>query len=88
MDCSFVDYLWIIVMFLSAVRTFILTAPIDCRGSIAEQVMYSAKFLQIHSVEDTNSLHLGSLKGEYIFIKFSFLGELFNVKIKFMKIVN
>ncbi len=32
-------YLWIIVMFLSAVWTLILTAPIHCRGSIAEQVM-------------------------------------------------
>ncbi len=30
---------WTIVMFLSAVWTLILTAPIHCRGSIAEQVM-------------------------------------------------
>ncbi len=30
---------WIIVMFLSAVWTLILTAPIHCRGSIAEQMM-------------------------------------------------
>ncbi len=30
---------WIIVMFLSAVWTLILTAPIHYRGSIAEQVM-------------------------------------------------
>jgi len=29
---------WIIVMFLSAVWTLILTAPIHCRGSITEQV--------------------------------------------------
>ncbi len=40
MDWSAVDYLWIIVMILSAVWTLILTAPIQCRGSIAEQVMY------------------------------------------------
>ncbi len=33
------DYLWIIVMFLSDVWTLILTAPIHCRGSIGEQVM-------------------------------------------------
>ncbi len=33
------DYLWIIVMFLSAVWTLILTAPIHCRASIAETVM-------------------------------------------------
>ncbi len=36
---SGVDYLWIIVMFLSAVWTLILTAPIHCRGSIGEQAM-------------------------------------------------
>ncbi len=30
---------WIIVMFLSAVWTLILTAPIHCRASIAELVM-------------------------------------------------
>ncbi len=39
MDWSGVDYLRIIVMFLSAVQTLILTAPIHCRASIAEQVM-------------------------------------------------
>ncbi len=38
MDWGGVDYLWIIVMFLSAVWTLILTAPIHCRGSIGEQV--------------------------------------------------
>ncbi len=31
--------LWIIAMFLSAIWTLILTAPIHCRGSICEQVM-------------------------------------------------
>ncbi len=35
----FADCLWIIVMFLSAVWTLILTAPIHCRGSFGEQVM-------------------------------------------------
>ncbi len=30
---------WIIVVFLSAVWTLILTAPIHCRGAIGEQVM-------------------------------------------------
>ncbi len=39
MDWSHVDYLWINVMFLSAIWTLILTAPIHCRGSIWEQVM-------------------------------------------------
>ncbi len=31
--------LWIVVMFLSAVWTLILTAPIHCRGSFGEQVI-------------------------------------------------
>ncbi len=35
--CQLMD--WIIVMFLSAVWTLILTAPIHCRASIDEQVM-------------------------------------------------
>ncbi len=39
MDWSHVDYLWIIVMFLSAVLTPILTAPIHSRGYTDEQVM-------------------------------------------------
>ncbi len=33
------EVMWIIVMFLSAVWTLILTAPIHCRASIGEQVM-------------------------------------------------
>ncbi len=33
------DYLWIIVMFLSAVWTLILTAPIHWRASFGERVM-------------------------------------------------
>ncbi len=40
MSWSCVDCLWIIVMFLSAVWTLILTAPIHCRGSTGEQVLY------------------------------------------------
>ncbi len=43
MDWSGVDYLWIIVMFfvmfLSAVWTLFLMAPIHCRASIAETLM-------------------------------------------------
>ncbi len=41
MDWIHVYYLWIIMMFLSAVWTFILTAPIHCRWSISEQVICS-----------------------------------------------
>ncbi len=44
MDWSRVNYLWIIVMFLSAVWTLILTAPIHCKGSIGEQVMLGLMF--------------------------------------------
>ncbi len=39
MDWSGVDYLWIILMYLSAIWTLFLTAPIHCRGSISEQVI-------------------------------------------------
>ncbi len=42
-------YLWIIVMFLSAVWTLILTAPIHCRGSTGEQVMYCYISLNLFS---------------------------------------
>ncbi len=40
---SHVDFLWIIVMLLSAVWTLILMAPIHCRGSIGEQVKNLSK---------------------------------------------
>ncbi len=55
--------MWIIV-FLSVVRTLVLMAPIHCRGSTGDQVTH---------------LHFKLLwfKGEYIFSKFSLLGELF-----------
>ncbi len=36
MDWSCVDCLWIIVMYLSAVWTLILTAPIHCIGSVSK----------------------------------------------------
>ncbi len=47
---------WIIMMFLWAVWTLILTAPIHCRASIAETVnkWCNATFLQIYSDEETN----------------------------------
>ncbi len=48
--------MWIIVILLSAVWTLILTAPIHCRGSTGEKVMY-AEFLQICSDKETR-LHL------------------------------
>ncbi len=59
-----VDYLWIIVMFLSAVWTFILTAPIHCRGSIDDQVMLNLS--KSVMIKKQIHLHLEWLKGEYI----------------------
>ncbi len=49
-----------IVMFLSAVWTLILTAPIHCRGSIGEQVVNT--FLQICSEEENLIYILDGLK--------------------------
>ncbi len=52
---SGVDYLWIIGM-ISAVWTLILMAPIHCRGSIGEQVMYcNDKYLQICFNAESNT---------------------------------
>ncbi len=42
-----VDFLWIIVRFLSAVWTLILTAPIHCRGS-SLQICYDKKTTSVH----------------------------------------
>ncbi len=53
MGCSCMDYLWIIVMFLSAVWTLILTAPIHCRGHKGViQVINYFTFFQICSHEE------------------------------------
>ncbi len=74
MDWSGVDYLWIIVMFLSAVWTLILTAPIHCRASIDETLM------QWHTspnlMKKQTHLHLGWPEGEHIFIKKTFFTHL------------
>ncbi len=57
MDWSGVDYLWIIGMFLSAVWTLILTAPIHCRASIGEQVMQC--YISPNLMTKQTNLHLG-----------------------------
>ncbi len=41
------DYLWIIVMFLSAVWAFILMAPVHSRGSTDEWMYSNATFIKI-----------------------------------------
>ncbi len=66
---------WNIVMFLSAVWTLILTAPIHCRGSIAEQVMEC--YISPNLMKKQTHLHIGWPEGEHISSKFLFLGELF-----------
>ncbi len=52
---SCVGYLWNIVMFLSAVWTLILTAPIHCRViPLLVSKWWNVTFLQIFSDEETN----------------------------------
>ncbi len=48
---------WIIVMFLSAVWTLILTAPIHCRASIAETLMQC--YISPNLMKKQSHLHLG-----------------------------
>ncbi len=59
MGWSGVDNLWIIVMFLSAVWTLILTAPIHCRASIAETVMQCYISPNLMKKQTHLTLHLG-----------------------------
>ncbi len=75
MDWSGVDYLCIIVMFLSAVWTLILTAPIHCTGSIGEQV--TECYISPNLMKKQTHLHLGWLEGEYTVSRLNFLVELF-----------
>ncbi len=60
------DYLQIIVMFLSAVWTLILTAPIHCRGSIGEQMMYCC--ISVNQIKKQTHPHLGLAESEEISI--------------------
>ncbi len=64
------DYLWIIVMFLSAVWTLILTAPIHCRASIGEQVMQC--YISPNLMKKQTHLHLGWTESEDIFISVNY----------------
>ncbi len=67
------DYLWIIVMFLSAAWTLILMAPIHCRGFTYE--LCNAKFLQICCGQVTNlSIIFDGLRVVYIFSTFLIVG--------------
>ncbi len=51
---------------LSAVWTLILTAPIHCRGSTAEQVMQC--YISPNLMKKQTHLHLGWPEGESMFI--------------------
>ncbi len=53
MDWSRVDYLWIIVMFLSDVWTLILTAPIHCRGSSFFSSLFAQRFSRCKSLQSS-----------------------------------
>ncbi len=65
MDWRGVDYLRIIVMFLSAVWMLILMAPIYCRWSIGEQVM---EYISPNMMKKQTHLHLGWPDVEHNFI--------------------
>ncbi len=59
------DYLCIIVMFLSAVWSLILTAPIHYRASIGEQVIsLNLMKKQTHLLYTLDVLRLSSFLGE------------------------
>ncbi len=60
-------------MFLSAVWTLILTAPIHCRASITKQVMLHFS----KSVPMKKQTHLLWPEGKETLSELSFLGELF-----------
>ncbi len=86
---SGVDYLWIIVMFLSAVWTLILTAPIHCRGSICEQVMEC--YISPNLIKKQAHLHLGWPESEDIFGQFWIFGWtaliLYNQSLEFTSLI-
>ncbi len=59
---------WNIVMFLSAVWTLILTAPIQ---DPLVSKWWNAKFTQIHSDKESNTFTIEWPNGKYIYRKFS-----------------
>ncbi len=61
------EYLWIIMIFLSAVWTLILTAPIHCRASIGETVMLH--FSKSVPIKKQTHLHLVWPEDEEMFSK-------------------
>ncbi len=78
------DYLWIIVMFLSAVWTLILTAPIHCRASIAETLMQ--RHISTNLMKKQTHPNLEWTEGECIsstfWVNYSRIQSLFKMKMK------
>ncbi len=74
------DYLCIIVMFLSAVWTLILTAPIHCRASIAETLMQ--RHISTNLMKKQTHPNLGWPEGECIYWYFSFHSNSNTVMVK------
>ncbi len=58
------EWCGLLVMFLSAVWTLILTAPIHCRGFIGEQVM--EWYISPNLIKNQTHLHLGWSEEEHI----------------------
>ncbi len=64
MDWSIVDYCDV---FLSAVWTLILTAPIHCRGSIGEQVMLNFSRSVLMKKQTFNGLRVSTFSANFCF---------------------
>ncbi len=74
MDWSRVDYLWFIVMFLSAVWTLILMAPFTAEDPLVRKWCNAKLMLMLRwkKKKKTSTVHIGWPEGEYIFCKFIF----------------
>ncbi len=65
--------MWIIVIFLSAVWTLVLTAPIHCRGSIAEQVKISSNLSNINKLNCIlDDLRVTAFSENYFWVNYFF----------------
>ncbi len=71
MDLSHLDYQWIVVMFLSAVWTLILTHPLTPEDSLVSKwCTVLPNFFKSAVKKKQTPLHLAWPEGEYIFWKF------------------
>lgn len=73
MDCSNLDYLWIIVRISPAVWTLVLMAPIHCRGSSFRKSLVGVKrWASVHSSGICSSSNHGDSKWHPPGIRLSF----------------